>query len=69
MLKENGMPPGTHEESGRLDAPATLDDSFPAVCTEEWGLINRRRDDLFRKKNRVGLTVEEQVEFERLQRL
>ncbi len=31
--------------------------------------MNRRRADLIRKKNRQGLTAEEQFEFDRLQRL
>ena len=44
-------------------------DAFPDVGTEEWGLMNRRRSELIRKKNRQGLTADERVEFERLQRL
>ncbi len=59
------------KRSGDLDAPATpeIDDSFPAPGTEKWGLMNRRRSELIHKKNRQGLTAEEQAEFERLQRL
>jgi hypothetical protein len=71
MLKENGMQPGRPESSRDPDAPATVegDESFPAVGTEEWGVMNRRRSELIRKKNRQGLTAEERAEFERLQRL
>lgn len=71
MLKENGMQAGRLESSGDPDAPATVEvnDSFPAIGTEAWGLMNRRRSELIRKKNRQGLTAEEQTEFERLQRL
>src|SRR5262245_56319533 len=69
MLKENGMQRGRPEGSGDPDTPATaeVDDSFPAIGTEEWGLMNRRRSELIRKKNRQGLTAEERAEFERLQ--
>ena len=45
------------------------DDGFPAVGTPEWGLMNQRRAELIRKKNRQGLSPEEQAEYERLQRL
>jgi hypothetical protein len=71
MLKENGMHAGKLKSSGDPDAPATVevDDSFPAIGTGEWGLMNRRRSELIRKKNRQGLTAEERAEFERLQRL
>jgi hypothetical protein len=71
MLKENGMQAGKLKSSGDADAPATpeIDDSLPAIGTEEWSLMNGRRSELIRKKNRQGLTAEEQLEFERLQRL
>jgi hypothetical protein len=71
MLKENGMQPERPEGSGNPDAPATVEvnESFPAVGTEEWGLMNRRRSELIRKKNRQGLTADERAELERLQRL
>jgi hypothetical protein len=71
MLKENGMQPGGSEGSRNPDAPATVEvhDSFPAVGTEEWGLMNQRRSELIRKKNRQGLTADERAEFERLQYL
>jgi hypothetical protein len=71
MLNENGMQPGRPEGSQGSDAPATVDvaDSSPAVGTERWGLMNRRRSELIRKKNRQGLTADERAEFERLQRL
>lgn len=42
---------------------------FPAVGTEAWGSMNRRRAELIRKKNRQALTPEEQSEYETLQRL
>ena len=42
---------------------------FPAVNTEEWGRMNRRRGELIRKKSREGLTPEEQKEYERRQQL
>jgi hypothetical protein len=42
---------------------------FPGIGTQEWSEMNRRRADLIRKKNRQGLTAEEKVEYERLQRL
>ncbi|MGH7173031.1 MAG: GNAT family N-acetyltransferase [Gemmataceae bacterium] len=41
---------------------------FPEPGTKAWGELNRRRGELIRKKNREGLTAEEQVEYERLQR-
>jgi hypothetical protein len=71
MLKENGMQPARPDGSGDQNTPATVevDNDFPAIGTEEWGLMNRRRSELIRKKYRQGLTAEEQAEFERLQRL
>lgn len=65
------MQAGKLRSSGDADARATTEagDSFPAVGTEEWGLMNRRRSELIHKKNRQGLTAEEQAEFERLQHL
>jgi len=50
-------------------ATAVADGSFPAIGTREWGLMNRRRAALIRKKNRQGLTIDENAEFERLQLL
>jgi hypothetical protein len=44
-------------------------DDFPQVRTEEWGAMNRRRAELIRKKNREGLTPEENTEYQRLQQL
>lgn len=41
---------------------------FPAIGTEEWGIMNRRRAELIRKKNRQALTPEELSEYESLQR-
>ena len=37
--------------------------------TPEWFLMNRRRGELIRQKNRQGLSPEEHVEFEKLQQL
>jgi hypothetical protein len=45
------------------------DDDLPAVGTPEWGRMNQRRAELIRKKNRKGLSPDEQIEYERLQRL
>ncbi len=42
---------------------------FPAVGTEAWGIMNRRRAELIRKKHLQTLRPEEQGEYERLQRL
>ena len=71
MLKDKRMQPGRPQGSGDSDAPATVevDDSFPVVGAEEWGLMNRRRSEAIRKKNRQGLTANERAEFERLQHL
>jgi hypothetical protein len=44
-------------------------DDFPAIDTPEWGRMNQRRAELIRKKNRQGLAPDEQIEYERLQRL
>jgi GNAT superfamily N-acetyltransferase len=65
---------GTHPASNGLTAvvqPAVAGGraEFPAVGTERWGIMNRKRAELIRKKNRQGLTPEEQREYERLQRL
>jgi hypothetical protein len=43
-------------------------DDFPQVGTEAWGLMNRRRAELIRKKLRGELTAEEQQLYETLQR-
>jgi hypothetical protein len=71
MLEDKGMQAGKLKSSGYPDAPVTVevDNAFPTIGTEEWGLMNRRRSELIRKKYRQGLTAEEQAEFERLQRL
>jgi hypothetical protein len=45
------------------------DADFPVPGTPEWGVMNRRRGELIHKKNRAGLTPDEWVEYERLQRL
>ena len=49
-------------------APVTADD-FPEPGTEAWAVMNRKRAELIRKKNRAGLAPDEQAEYERLQRL
>ena len=45
------------------------DDGFPVPGTEAWGVMNRRRGELIRKKIREGLPPDEQREYDRLQRL
>jgi hypothetical protein len=50
-------------------AASVVPDRFPAVGTPEWGRMNRRRAELIRKKNRLGLTEDEREEYDRLQRL
>lgn len=54
-----------------IEAPATTFDrsNFPTVDSEAWAVMNRRRGELIRKKNRDGLTNVEQVEYDRLQKL
>lgn len=73
LHKRQGIDPSEAvlDEAEAADPPATTvtEGPFPTIGTKEWGLMNRRRDHLIRKKNRLGLTAEEQVEFERLQRL
>lgn len=59
------LPP--HLEQQLREAIAEL--GFPAVGTEAWGQMNRRRAELIHKKNREGLTEAEREEFEQLQRL
>jgi V8-like Glu-specific endopeptidase len=44
-------------------------DPSPECGTEAWAVMNRRRAELIRKKNRGGLSPEELPEYERLQRL
>jgi hypothetical protein len=62
-----GMEP-TNETAGRSKQTDANRD-FPAVGTPEWGQMNQRRAQLIRKKNRQGLSPDEQVEYERLQAL
>jgi hypothetical protein len=71
MLKENGTRAGRPEGTVDPDVPATVevDETFPAIGTEEWGLMNRRRSEFIHEKNRQGLTADERAEFERLERL
>jgi hypothetical protein len=45
------------------------EETFPAVGTKAWGDMNHRRAQLIRKKHRQGLSLEEQSEYEVLQRL
>jgi uncharacterized protein YnzC (UPF0291/DUF896 family) len=63
--------PSKPENAEDTNRPTTsvVDDDFPTVGTKEWGLMNRRRAELIRKKNRQGLSAEERFEFDRLQRL
>jgi hypothetical protein len=68
---ENEWPwrnPG-REERAKEDSTVNADDDFPQVGTKEWGTMNRRRAELIRKKNREGLTPEENTEYQRLQQL
>jgi GNAT superfamily N-acetyltransferase len=48
---------------------ANEEDSLPTPGTEAWAAMNRRRADLIRKKNRGGLSPEEQLEYLKLQHL
>jgi hypothetical protein len=57
------------DETGSRAAETAANGDFPAVGTPEWGRMNQRRAELIRKKNRQGLTPEEQIEYDRLQRL
>ena len=52
---------------GATTEAATQPD-FPAPGTAAWGVMNRRRAELIHKKNREGLSPEEQDEYDRLQR-
>jgi hypothetical protein len=56
-------------ETGVGGEEPDADGDLPAVGTSKWGQMNRRRAELIRKKNRKGLSPEEQLEYERLQRL
>jgi hypothetical protein len=74
-VKTNGPSPGrvtameqTHETGLHNEAMGAVAD-FPALGTPEWSRMNQRRAELIRKKNRQGLSPDEQVEYERLQRL
>ncbi len=68
VLQEPSSDTSNKEDPDPL-ATAVADDAFPAVGTREWGLMNQRRAALIRKKNRQGLTADENGEFERLQHL
>jgi hypothetical protein len=52
---------------GRGTNSAADQNGSPAIGSEAWGQMNQRRAELIRKKNRQGLTPEEQGEYERLQ--
>lgn len=67
MRKEPPVP--QLNESGFRGEETDPDGDFPASGTPEWGQMNRRRAELIRKKNRRGLSPDEQIEYERLQRL
>jgi GNAT superfamily N-acetyltransferase len=60
--------------SGQVTPPASAAavsheaDGAAEPGTEAWGLMNRRRAELIRKKNREGLSNEERAEYEALQR-
>jgi hypothetical protein len=56
-------------ETGVRGEERDANGDFPIIGTPEWGQMNRRRAELIRKKNRQGLSPEELVEYERLQRL
>jgi hypothetical protein len=43
--------------------------NFPGPGTAAWGVMNRRRAELIRKKNREGLSEEEWDEYCELQRM
>ncbi len=69
----NSSPPAPSPHSNPSESSVVVtsfdESNFPAVNTAAWGLMNRRRVELIRKKNRHGLTDAEQIEFDRLQRL
>ncbi|MBY0232074.1 MAG: hypothetical protein K2W96_22550 [Gemmataceae bacterium] len=56
------------EASPPLPAPPPREDGFPAPNTPEWDVKNRRRYDLIVKLETVGLTPEEQREYDDLDR-
>jgi hypothetical protein len=56
-------------ETGVRGEERDANGDFPIIGTPEWGRMNQRRAELIRKKNRKGLSPEELVEYERLQRL
>ncbi len=64
---ENAGGPAPDRET--LSTTTVIVDKGLVPGTREWGLMNRRRFELIRKKNREGLAVEERQEFERLQQL
>ena len=63
----------THAGNGASHATVVAveraDAEFPVPGTPEWGVMNRRRGELIWKDIRGTLAPEEQVEYERLQRL
>jgi GNAT superfamily N-acetyltransferase len=65
-------PPPSHDVE--IEAPAQVAKSkdFPTINSEDWGVMNRRRADLIRKKVYEGddsLSADEREEFEKLQSL
>jgi hypothetical protein len=66
---QSGIVPPTNAV-GTASRATTFDRSnFPAVNSEAWDVMNRRRGDLIQKKNRDGLTNAEQLEYDQLQEL
>src|SRR4051812_16458349 len=49
------------DETGTRNEETNAGADFPAVDTPEWGRMNQRRAELIRKKNRKGLSPDEQV--------
>jgi hypothetical protein len=68
-LPQTGISPQAN--AAGTEAPATTFDrsKSPSVDSEAWVVMNRRRGELIRKKNRDGLTDAEQVEYDQLQEL
>jgi hypothetical protein len=71
LFWREGVEDGTRRATSAEILPGILAvaEAEPSPGTKEWGLMNRRRSELIRKKNRGGLSAEEQQEFARLQRL
>lgn len=57
------------KETGVSGEETDAGGDLPEIGTPEWSRMNQRRAELIRKKNRQGLSPDEQVEYERLQRL